>query len=332
MRATLRRQHPGGWALALVLGWACASACKPATEQGRSAAVELWLGGDVHMGDDKARAFLDPELDRALAGSIGIINLEGPVGTGTSTAERLANAPASLVRLARHGVAVASIVNNHALDQGSEGQVRTQETLRELGILAAGSRHVLIEREGLRIAVTAHDLSPDRPGVRGLARPSASQDARTRWQARQREITQAIDTARQDADFVVAVFHVTGPPSYLPGPELEAAVDTALDAGAIIIAAHGSHALARVERRGPAIIAWGLGNLVFSCPCTDERDGLIVRVRLTARGIDSAAVIPIDAGLGNQAARLATNPGLTMDLLESLGTTTLSRAGNQAFF
>jgi poly-gamma-glutamate capsule biosynthesis protein CapA/YwtB (metallophosphatase superfamily) len=132
-------------------------------------------------------------------------------------------------------------------------------------------------------------------------------------------------------DVLVATFHVTGPPSYLPRPELRAAVDTAITAGALVVAAHGTHALGPVERRGKAVIAWGLGNLLFACDCTDEVDGAVLRVSIDGDAA-RARILPIDAGLRGAPARPGHNPELILDLLDALGSSPLRREGPAAGF
>ena len=271
----------------------------------------LWLGGDVHLGAGGVDV-LAP-LASELAGAVGIVNLEGPVGPGAgkSSAERLVNDARALPLLATYGVAVAGIANNHAGDLGPGGRAQTRRALAAAGIeSASGDDVAIIERHGLRLAIAARDLSYGVP-------PGLAGDLRR---------------VRARADILLVTFHVVAPPLYFPRPELREAVDIALAAGALVVAAHGSHILAKVERRGPAIIAWGLGNLVFACDCTRESDGLIVRVELMANKVVNATVIPIDAGLGSQPARPSEHAALMLDLLESLRLSPLSRAGPRAFF
>ncbi|MBK8265990.1 MAG: CapA family protein [Nannocystis sp.] len=155
----------------------------------------------------------------------------------------------------------------------------------------------MIEANGVRVAVTAHDLTDGLPA--GLAAE--------------------LRAARAAGDLLVSTFHGTGPPSYLPSAGLRDAVAVALAAGAQVVAGHGSHTLARVELREGAVIAYGLGNLAFDCRCTDERDALVLEVTLGARGLRAASVVAIDAGIGGEPARLASDPGLTFDLLAALG-------------
>lgn len=264
----------------------------------------LWLGGDVHLGagDGAALAAL-PEVTR---GEPVVVNLEGPLGDGAaaSSAARLVNAPGTAKALARAGVRVASVENNHANDLGAAGRAATRAALLAAGVQPAG-----VARLG-DVAVVALDLT-EVHDLTGLA-------ARLR-------------TLRANASALVVTVHVTAPPSYLPTRELEAFVDTALAAGASVVAAQGTHALARVERRGDAVIAWGLGNVAFACACTDESDGLLLRVELDAQGrVTRATVVPIDAGLRGAPVRPAKDAALTLELLESLGSSALSRTSQGA--
>ena len=61
--------------------------------------------------------------------------------------------------------------------------------------------------------------------------------------------------------------------------------------------------------------------MTFACDCTDEREALALRVRLGRGGVEAAALVPIDAGLGGAAAGPATEPAALLDLLAALGVT-----------
>jgi poly-gamma-glutamate capsule biosynthesis protein CapA/YwtB (metallophosphatase superfamily) len=283
---------------------ACSGSAAP------EARTEVWLGGDVHLGAGDALG----GVGALAAGAWGIVNLEGPIGAGAaeSSAERLVNGPAAPGALARAGVRVAGIANNHDDDLGPGGAAVTARALRAAGIAPAGGREgaAVIADGGVRVVVTAHDLTGGVP---------AGLDAE-------------LAAARRLGDVLVATFHVTGPPSYLPRPELVEAVDIALAAGARVVVSHGTHVLARVERRGEAVIAWGLGNLVFACDCTQDQDGLILRVTLGRDGVEAAVAIPIDAGLGGDPARPAADRALAFELLEALGSSPIRRDGDRAWF
>ena len=275
-----------------------------------NAEVALWIGGDVHLGDRG----IDLAPLGALVSGLGVVNLEGPAGEGAaaSTSERLANAPELLSGLFAGGVRVVGIANNHAGDLGVEGPARTAEASRRAGLLPAGAPAgaALLSAAGLTIAITAHDLGTQAP-------PHLAED---------------LAAALAKSDVLVATFHVTGPATYLPRPELRDAVAIALRAGARVVAAHGTHAVGPVERRGDAVIAWGLGNLVFACDCTRDDEGAILRVTLSRHGAVRAAIVPVRAGLRGAPARPEPDAPLAFDLLEALGSSPLRREGDRAFF
>jgi len=254
-----------------------------------------------------------------VGGAPGIVNLEGPVGAtaargdaATAPPIRLLHDPRALAELRAAGVAVAGIANNHARDAGAEGAAATVRALAAAGVHAAGGSAgpAVLTLGGLRVVVTAHDLEAGVPAA----------------------LREDLGAARRRGDVLVATFHVTGPPTYLPRPELLDAAAIALEAGASVIAAHGTHELARVERRGGAVIAWGLGNLAFDCACTDEQSGALLELVLDPAGAREASIVPIDAGLSGSAARASGDPALAFELLEALGATRLERRGDRARF
>jgi len=290
-------------------------AAKPAAGP---AGAALWLGGDVHLG---ARGFeVLAALPDLTHGEPLAVNLEGPIGDGAedSSAQRLVNGRQAPAALARAGVRVAGVENNHDDDLGSGGRAATKKALVAAGLLPAGAPPALgsfgpavLQVGGRPVQVFAVDLRAGVPA--GLA--------------------QALRDARRPGDTLVVMFHVTGPPSVLPADELEAGVKAALEAGATVIVAQGTHVPARVERRGGAVIAWGLGNLAFDCECTGEGDGLLLRVAFAADGsVSRATVVPVDAGLHGAALRPAKDAAVALDELEGLGSSPLRRSADSADF
>jgi hypothetical protein len=212
---------------------ASVSACTRAPKAEKTAV--LWLGGDVNLGDGGKGQLQG--ITGMVQGAAGIVNLEGPVAqlqpsTGTL---KLWNSPQALSELAALNVCVAGIANNHDGDAGESGLQASASQLRARRISPAGgvAGFALLNIDGINIAVTAHDLTDGVP--QGLAEDLAA--------------------ARRQSQVLVSTFHVTGPASYLPRPELRQAVEIAYRAGANVIAAHGTHALGPVERRDHAVIA-----------------------------------------------------------------------------
>lgn len=235
------------------------------------------------------------------------MNLEGPIADGPAatvdaSGVHLRQTPRTPALLRAAGVRVATLANNHALDQGERGRSDTIRRLHQEGIEAAQGDQVPVLAGGAEISVVAFDLSA------GLPPELESVVSRT-------------------SGLRVVSFHVTQKPSYLPPEALVRAVDIALAAGARIVVAHGSHEPARVERRGKAVIAWGLGNLVFDCECTRETDALLLSVKVSPNGALDAAVLPIHAGLDGEPARPSEDVGVMADLLISLRSSPLRRDG-----
>jgi len=280
--------------------------------------ADLWLGGDVSLGDG-GRGQLQG-ISGMVQGAAGIVNLEGPAAMRPQLKAgslRLWNAPAALPEISALNVKVAGIANNHAGDAGAGGEQRSAANLRERGIAPAGgpAGAAFFEVNGLVIAVTAHDL------MHGVPTNLAEDLAAARRQA-------VIGGVARPVDLLIATFHVTGPPSYLPRPELRLAVETAYRAGATVIAAHGTHVVGPVERREHAVIAWGLGNVAFACDCTNEQDAILLRVRVAPGEVLKAEVVPIRAGLNKKPAGPSQDANGVFDLLEAIGSRKLERKGS----
>lgn len=277
-------------------------------EPSRPIPTDVWIGGDVHLGDHDVDV-LAP-LRPFVEGAIGIVNLEGPVAT---TPGKLVNHPASLAVLRAAGVRVAGIANNHARDLGPEAPRHTADAVSLAYLRAAGDPvgpAVVREPGRARVVITAHDLEHGVP--EGLGR--------------------ALAAARGLGDALVATFHVTGTPSHAPPPELRRAVEIAIAAGACVVASHGSHRTAKIERRGATLIGWGLGNLAFACDCTSERDALLLRVQVDRAGVVDARALPIDAGVHGGVATPAHDPAYAFELLRAMGSSPFTVEGPWARF
>jgi poly-gamma-glutamate synthesis protein (capsule biosynthesis protein) len=291
-----------------------------AQDQTGDKTAELWLGGDVSLGDG-GRGQLQG-ISGIVQGATGIVNLEGPVAERPllkAGSLRLWNSPKALAEILALNVKAAGIANNHAGDAGPGGPQQSAATLREHGIAPAGGPAGVasFELNGLVIALTAHDLT------RGVPANLAEELAAARRQA-------VVGGVVRPVDVLIATFHVTGPPSYLPRPELRLAVETAYKAGATVIAAHGTHVVGPVERRDHAVIAWGLGNVAFACDCTNELEAILLRVRVTSGEVVKAEVLPIRAGLNKGPAGPSQDARGVFDLLEAIGSKKLERKGSAA--
>ena len=133
------------------------SACRQARQQ----SAELWIGGDVNLGDG-GKAQLQ-NITGMVQGASGIVSLEGAVTDRLETKDylRLWNAPTALAELSAAQVKVAGLANNHAFDAQAFGPEEAAKELRDRGILPAGAvaGTAWFEVNGVSVAVTAHDLT-----------------------------------------------------------------------------------------------------------------------------------------------------------------------------
>jgi poly-gamma-glutamate capsule biosynthesis protein CapA/YwtB (metallophosphatase superfamily) len=201
---------------------------------------------------------------------------------------------------------VVTIANNHIHDDGADGVATTQTLCTAAGLAVVGPQlqpHFLPTDNGT-VAFIAADLSQPQPAPLG-------------------EIAAAVSAAKHNSAWVVVSFHTAGPALYRPSAVLRSAADRVLAAGASIVVAHGSHTVAPVERRAEAVVAWGLGNLVFNCDCSIETEGMLLRVELTAGQPIRASVIPLQAGVAGASAVVYGPEGASFALFAAMGGATL---------
>ncbi|MDP2313179.1 MAG: CapA family protein [Pseudomonadota bacterium] len=275
----------------------------------------LWFGGDVHLGAS-ARGGMEG-IASILGGAAGVVNLEGPLAEGAGGARIegarvwLANPVDTPSWLRAAGIVAVSVANNHAADGGPAGRARTISGLREAGVAPVGGTagSARLDIRGTVVTLLAHEV--EEPGLA--------------------EVLAAELRAGEGTPRVVAL-HVSGARSYLPSPALQAAVAAAVAGGADVVVAHGTHVIGPVERRDGAVIAWGLGNLLFDCVCTAEAEALVLRVTLGPEGPGVAEIVPVTAGLGGAGVTPARDAAGVYDLLDAIGSAPLTRLGDRAWF
>ena len=193
-------------------------------------------------------------------------NLEG---TFSDRGERLDKyytfrAPPRLaVALRDAGFDAVSLANNHALDYGPVSLADTRATLDAIGVgyFGAGAgtdeamRPLVLEAPAGRVALlgfsaVASSVFASKSGP-GVARATAE------------VVATEVGAAAADVDYVVVVFHFGREYDAVPTSEQRALAHAAADAGAVLVVGHHAHVLQPWERRGDALILYGLGNFVF---------------------------------------------------------------------
>ena len=277
----------------------------PAAEGG-GPEVTLAFAGDVHfegvLADLAASGRTLGPISRTLrSADLAVLNLETALTTrGERDPKELENAgdryhfraPArALDVLARSGVDVVSVANNHAGDYGRVGLTDTLAAGRRSRVAMVGAGadeaeaftpHVR-DVGGLDVAVLAAD-SVQREGSSDVwrARPDAAGIAAARG-SRTAALRSAVQDAARAADVVVVYLHWGKEYEACPTQSQRLLVRELSEAGADVIVGSHSHVLAGAGWAGDTYVAYGLGN--FAWYHARQADTGVLTLRVGADGV-----------------------------------------------
>lgn len=152
------------------------------------------------------------------------------------------------------------------MDFGAVGLIEVRAKLAEAGIpsVGAGPSHaeavapVILEIRGQRVGILAYcDVDQVSPLYAGPATAGVA-----RWDAR--TCLNQIRQLRSTVDWVIVNMHWGVELSQLPSTQQREWARTLVDAGADVILGHHPHVLQPIEIVGHAVIAYSLGNFLFS--------------------------------------------------------------------
>jgi Bacterial capsule synthesis protein PGA_cap len=251
--------------------------------------------GDINLGDGPG-AMIDrfgpgypwvsvgPTLRAA---DIAFGNLEcavSPLGTAQPKTFTFRGRVSSLAALrTAGGLDVVNLANNHAGDFGTDALLDTLRNVRKAGLVPVGAgasaaaayRPQVIERLGLRVAFVGFVvIEPenfravgDHPG--------------TAWGFPD-QVASAVAAAHREADVVIATFHWGIERQFTEDADQRRLAQIALGAGATAVIAGHPHVLQPIRRPPGHLIAYSLGNFVFTPHAAGtERTG-ILEVKLGA--------------------------------------------------
>jgi poly-gamma-glutamate capsule biosynthesis protein CapA/YwtB (metallophosphatase superfamily) len=202
--------------------------------------------------------------------------------------------PAALRVMARFaGFDVLNLANNHAGDYGTAALLDTVKYVRRFGMtpvgaggsLAAAAKPRIVERLGLRIAFVGFSNILPSSFFAGPGR-AGTQPATTQL------IDAGVRRAGRTADVVIATFHWGVERATTEDARQRAFAASALQAGAdAVIGAH-PHVLQPIRRTGNRLVAYSLGNFVFGAASSVTARTGILRLKLSAGGIEGARLAP----------------------------------------
>jgi hypothetical protein len=271
----------------------------------RSRDVTLAAVGDINLGDGPGVAMTQRGLRFPWTGvarplrrsDIAFGNLECAVSTRGSPVPKEFNfrgRPGALGVVARYaGFDVLNLANNHSGDYGTAALLDTVRRVRRLGMtpvgaggsLASASAPRVVERLGLKAAFVGFSnilpasffAGPGRAGTQA-ATPEA--------------IRGAVRRARRRADVVIATFHWGVERATHEDARQRAFAAAALGAGATAVIGAHPHVLQPIRRDGRRLVAYSLGNFVFSAASPGTTRTGILRLRLSVRGVEGSRLAP----------------------------------------
>jgi hypothetical protein len=265
----------------------------------RARAVRLDAVGDVNLGDGPGEAiarqgprypwrFAGPILGRA---DLAVANLECAVSRRGAPQPKtfVFRGTARALHAAREagGLDAVTLANNHSGDYGRTALLDTLRSARHAGLLTVGAgrtaaaarRARIVTRLGLRIGLIGFsDINPPGFVARGHSPGSAA--------ASESAVRHAVHTARRDgAQVVVVYFHWGVEGRFTSTLRQRRLARAAVRAGAQVVLGAHPHVLEPIVRQRRTVVAYSLGNLVFTPVRPGSGRTGILHVYLTGRGV-----------------------------------------------
>jgi poly-gamma-glutamate capsule biosynthesis protein CapA/YwtB (metallophosphatase superfamily) len=218
-------------------------------------------------------------------------NLETPLsrrgGAVRGKAFTFRGSPVVARGLAWAGFDLVGQANNHARDFGPLALRDTITYLNRAGIAHAGAgsnraaafRPAIIERNGAKIAY----LSYSQIGPSTFA--ATNSRSGTAYMTSLSGVRSQVAAAKKQADYVIVSFHWGVERKYSPTSTQVRFGRAAIDAGADAVLSHHPHVIQGVEFYRGKIIAYSLGNFVFSPGSTAGHDTMILSMQLSPSGV-----------------------------------------------
>ena len=269
--------------------------------------VSLAAGGDVNFGDGVTPYITSDGVDYPWTsasavfaqGDVSFVNLECCLSTGGSPVGgkefTFEGPPDAAVGMKQAGIDVVSMANNHSKDYGAQAFVDTLNNLKAQGIAYCGAgmnsteaySPAILDAHGRKVAFVAFsNIVPD-----GWPATATSPGCAVGWSTS--KVAQTISEAKAKADFVVASFHWGIELATSPGGDQRSLAHAAIDAGADLVLGHHPHVVQGFEVYKNRLIAYSLGNFVFSPPHEISAKTVSILVALNKNGLRQAKVVPM---------------------------------------
>lgn len=218
---------------------------------------------------------------------LAICHQETPVAVpqGPFSAYPSFNVPPQIIAASKAvGYRACTTASNHTIDQGTEGLVRTLDTLDASGLEHTGSYRTEAESQGVLIMQTAAAKIAVIEAAYGLN----GQTPEAEWQVDMLDASAMIAKAKKarklGADIVLGAMHAGDEYASVPNAEQQEVAHALADSGQFtMIYGHHTHSVLPVEKYKTTWIVYGLGNGVTELSPTYvvNNEGLMVRAQFS---------------------------------------------------
>jgi len=229
---------------------------------------------------------------------IGFGNLESPIlpGRPVSSGSFVFRAdPEVAESLAWAGFDVLNLANNHILNHGADGLLKTFGYLQTNDLKYCGAANsnksrldqlAVIEKKGLKIGFLGYAYGPDYY--------AATEDASGMFLLKSELASQDIKKAKKKVDFLVVSMHAGREYEHTSSIQQQKFARAAVEAGADLVIGHHPHVIQEVEEYQGKYIFYSLGNFVFDQMWSiATRQGLAVHFIITKEGLQEVDYLPV---------------------------------------
>jgi len=197
--------------------------------------------------------------------------------------------------LAGTGFNVLSVANNHSKDYGEDAFLDTLTFLEQAEIVSSGGgknlseayRPGIVEVKGQKVAfLSFSDVLP--AGFAATASSCGVASLRDR-----KMVFGAIKEAKSEADFVVVSIHWGKELSIYPSKQHIDLAYELVDRGVDLILGHHPHVVQGIEAYKGKIIAYSMGNFMFSPGSPKGRQSIILNINVDSNEIVGVKIYPV---------------------------------------
>lgn len=269
-------------------------------------AINITLVGDIFLGNwvekyiQKDPSYPYYHLTTILNQSDLLIgNLEAPLSLkGEVYVEKtytLHCHPRGVQTLTAGGFDAVTLANNHIMDFGPSALMETLAVLAKHNIKYTGAGTNLnqartpayLEKNGLKIALLAYNNTYPLEFNASANTPGTAQ-------GRREYIEADVKRAKASADLVIVSFHWSAELLKEPKPYQRSLAKLSIDSGADLVFGHHPHVVQGIEIYKNRVIAYSLGNFIFSSYSRKVKDSMILQVRMGKDGPQAVVLYPIN--------------------------------------